>query len=106
MAAYGLYSHIQSNKRRSIALLIGLFFLVYVFVHAGRRVVAFTVHRLLDVLMRRAVTDTVNALSFAMIGTTWITACCLFVSMIDALTGGCEVTRMEQSRLCCSGKSL
>ncbi len=24
-AAYGLYSHIQSNKRRSIALLLGLF---------------------------------------------------------------------------------
>ena len=35
MAAYGLYSHIQSNKRRSVALLIGLFFLVYVMVFAG-----------------------------------------------------------------------
>ena len=35
MAAYGLYTHIQSNKRRSIALLIGLFFLVYVLVFAG-----------------------------------------------------------------------
>ena len=34
-AAYGLYSHIQSNKRRSIALLLGLFFLVYVMVFAG-----------------------------------------------------------------------
>ena len=32
MAAYGLYSHIQSNRRRSITLLIGLFFLVYVLV--------------------------------------------------------------------------
>ena len=29
MAAYGLYSHIQSNKRRSVALLIGLFFGLY-----------------------------------------------------------------------------
>ena len=28
MAAYGLYTHIQSNKRRSIALLIGLFVLI------------------------------------------------------------------------------
>ena len=27
--------HIQSNRRRSIALLIGLFFLVYVMVYAG-----------------------------------------------------------------------
>ena len=35
MAAYGLYTHIQSNKRRSIALLIGLFVLVYVLVFAG-----------------------------------------------------------------------
>ena len=35
MAAYGLYSHIQSNRRRSIALLIGLFFLVYVLVYAA-----------------------------------------------------------------------
>ena len=35
MAAYGLYTHIQSNRRRSIALLIGLFFLVYLLVFAG-----------------------------------------------------------------------
>ena len=28
-AAFGLYTHIQSNRRRSIALLLGLFFLVY-----------------------------------------------------------------------------
>ena len=35
MAAYGLYTHIQSNKRRSIALLVGLFFLVYLLVYAG-----------------------------------------------------------------------
>ena len=35
MAAYGLYTHIQSNKRRSVALLIGLFVLVYVLVFAG-----------------------------------------------------------------------
>ena len=36
MAAYGLYTHIQSNRRRSILLLIGLFFLVYLMVFAGR----------------------------------------------------------------------
>ena len=34
-AAYGLYTHIQSNKRRSIVLLIGLFFLVYLMAFAG-----------------------------------------------------------------------
>jgi len=32
MATYGLYSHIQSNRRRSMALLIGLFFLDYVLI--------------------------------------------------------------------------
>ena len=35
MAAYGLYTHIQSNRRRSIILLIGLFFLVYLLTYAG-----------------------------------------------------------------------
>ena len=35
MAAYGLYTHIQSNRRRSIILLVGLFLLVYVLVYAG-----------------------------------------------------------------------
>src|SRR5436190_2193809 len=37
MAAYGLYTHIQANKRRSIVLLVGLFFLVYLLVYAGGR---------------------------------------------------------------------
>ena len=35
MSAFGLYTHIQSNRRRSIALLIGLFFLIYLLVYAG-----------------------------------------------------------------------
>ena len=35
MAAYGLYSHIQSNKRRSMVLLAGLYLLVYVLTYAG-----------------------------------------------------------------------
>ena len=35
MAAYGLYTHIQANRRRSVILLIGLFVLVYVLVFAG-----------------------------------------------------------------------
>ena len=55
MAAYGLYSHIQSNRRRSIALLIGLFFLIYVLVYAGALVgEALTVNADLDILMQRA----------------------------------------------------
>jgi heat shock protein HtpX len=35
MAAYGLYTHIASNKVRSMLLLGGLFLLVYVMIFAG-----------------------------------------------------------------------
>ena len=35
MAAYGLYTHIASNRFRSVLMLGGLFFLVYVLVFAG-----------------------------------------------------------------------
>jgi heat shock protein HtpX len=34
MAAFGLYTHIQANRRRSVALVIGLFVLVYVLTYA------------------------------------------------------------------------
>ena len=62
MAAYGLYSHIQSNKRRSIALLIGLFLLVYILVYAGALVgEALTVNAPIDVLARRALSDAIAA---------------------------------------------
>jgi heat shock protein HtpX len=102
MAAYGLYSHIQSNKRRSIALLVGLFFLVYLLVYAGAVIgEALTVNAPLDVLMRRALSDAVSALPWATVGTViWILIAYKFhQSMIDALTGGREVTRVEQPRL-------
>jgi heat shock protein HtpX len=102
MAAYGLYSHIQSNKRRSIALLIGLFFLIYILVYAGAVLgEALTVNAPLDVIVRRAWLDTVGALPWATIGTVlWILIAYWFhQSMIDALTGGREVTRQEQPRL-------
>jgi heat shock protein HtpX len=102
MAAYGLYSHIQSNKRRSVALLIGLFFLVYVLVYAGAVVgEALTINAPLDVIMRRAWPDTIAALPWATVGTVaWILIAYWFhQSMIDALTGGREVTRAEQPRL-------
>src|SRR4030081_848323 len=102
MAAYGLSSHSQSNKRRSIALLIGLFFLVYVLVYAGAVLgEALSIYAPLDVLMRRAWLDAVRALPFATIGTVvWILIAYKFhQSMIDALTGTRAVTRLEQPRL-------
>ena len=55
MAAYGLYSHIQSNRRRSVALLIALFFLVYVLIYAGALTAeALSINADLDTLMQRA----------------------------------------------------
>jgi heat shock protein HtpX len=102
MAAYGLYSHIQSNKRRSVALLIGLFLLVYVLVYAGAVLgEALTINAPLDFIMRRAWNDTIRALPWATLGTlAWIFIAYKFhQSMIDALTGGREVTRQEEPRL-------
>jgi heat shock protein HtpX len=102
MAAYGLYSHIQSNKRRSVALLIGLFLLVYVLVYAGAAVgEALSINAPLDIILQRALNDTIAALPWATIGTLlWIIIAYRFhQSMIDALTGGREVTRREEPRL-------
>jgi heat shock protein HtpX len=102
MAAYGLYSHIQSNRRRSIALLIGLFFLIYVLVYAGALVAeALSIDADLNTLMQRAWSDLVSAAPLATLGTAlWVVIAYFFhQSMIDAVTGAREVTRIEQPRL-------
>jgi heat shock protein HtpX len=101
-AAYGLYTHIQSNKRRSIALLLGLFFLVYVMVYAGAMLAeAMTHDASADWLMRKAWYDLIVASPWATLGTlAWIAIAYLFnQSMIDAVTGSEQVTRKEQPRL-------
>ena len=103
MAAYGLYSHIQSNRRRSIALLIGLFFLVYLMVYAGALTAeALSVDADLNTLMQRALNDLISAAPLATIGTVlWMVTIAHFFhqSMIDAITGGREITRSEEPRL-------
>jgi heat shock protein HtpX len=106
MAAFGLYTHIQSNKRRSIALLIGLFFLVYVLVFAGallaEALVSYSGRNVpLDYLIRAAEFDFVKALPFATVGTViWIFIAYKFhQQMIDAVTGAREVSRTEEPRL-------
>jgi heat shock protein HtpX len=102
MAAYGLYSHIQSNRRRSIILLAGLFFLVYVLVYAGALVAeALSVNADLNTLLQLAWMDSLKAAPFATVGTAlWIVIAYYFhQSMIDAITGGREVTRSEEPRL-------
>src|SRR5712691_6689285 len=102
MAAYGLYTHIASNKRRSIALLIGLFVLVYILVYAGALAAeAMSYPASLDFLARRAWRDFLSAAPWATVGTAvWIVIAYWFhQSMIDAVTGGREVSRQEQPRL-------
>jgi heat shock protein HtpX len=102
MAAYGLYSHIQSNRRRSIALLVGLFFLIYVLVYAGALVAeALSIDADINTLMQRAWSDLISAAPLATLGTAlWVVIAYFFhQSMIDAVTGAREVTRGEQPRL-------
>jgi heat shock protein HtpX len=102
MAAYGLYTHIQSNKRRSIALLIGLFFLVYVLVFAGALLAeALTVDAPIEWLLRAAQYDFLKAAPWATGGAAlWILVAYQFhQSMIDAVVGARPVTRREEPRL-------
>ena len=101
-AAYGLYTHIQSNRRRSILLLVGLFFLVYVMVFAGALAAeAMQWDASVQWLLRKAWSDLLWAAPFATIGTAvWIWIAYKFhQSLIDMVTGGREVTRQEEPRL-------
>src|SRR3974390_1480957 len=102
MAAYGLYTHIQSNRRRSIVLLAGLFATVYLLVYAGALTAeALSYQASLQYLMRRAWLDFLAAAPWATVGTAlWIVIAYYFhQAMIDAITGGREVSRQEEPRL-------
>jgi heat shock protein HtpX len=103
MAAYGLYTHIQANKRRSVALMIGLFFLVYVLTYAGALFAEVTIYgdASLDYLMRAAFYDFVKAAPFVTAGTLlWVLIAYKFhQAMIDAIVGAHDVTRQEEPRL-------
>src|SRR5919108_2909769 len=102
MAAYGLYTHIRSNRRRSIGLLIGLFFLVYVMVFAGALLAeALLEDAPLDWLLRAAWRDFLLALPWATLGTgLWILiAYKAHQWLIDAVTGGRAISRQEDPRL-------
>jgi len=103
MAAYGLYTHIQSNKRRSIALLIGLFFLVYVLVFAGALLAEVLSYgnAPLNYLVNAAIYDFIKAAPFATVGAIlWILIAYKFHQrMIDAVTGARAVSRAEEPRI-------
>src|SRR5215212_3235572 len=103
MAAYGLYTHIASNKFRSMLLLAGLFLLIYVLVYAGALLAEVVIDsdRSLDYYLMRASRDLVAAFPYATgIAALWIVIAYFFhQNMIDAVTGGESVTRKQQPRL-------
>jgi heat shock protein HtpX len=103
MAAYGLYTHISSNKFRSMLLLAGLFLLIYVLVFAGALVAEVLVNsnKSLDFYLAQARRDLVAAFPYATIAAAlWIVIAYFFhQNMIDAVTGGESVTRQQQPRL-------
>ena len=83
-------------------MLVGLFLLVYVLVYAGALVgEALSVNADLNTLLQLAWADLIKAAPLATLGTAaWIAIAYYFhQSMIDALTGGREVTRTEMPRL-------
>ncbi len=103
MAAYGLYTHIASNKFRSMLLLAGLFLLIYVLVFAGALVaeVLLNSNASVDYYLMRASRDLIAAFPYATIAAAlWIVIAYFFhQNMIDAVTGGESATRQQQPRL-------
>ena len=103
MAAYGLYTHIASNKFRSMLLLAGLFVLIYVIVYAGALIAEVVINSdaSVDYYLAAAARDLVAAFPYATgIAALWIVIAYFFhQNMIDAVTGGEDVTRQQQPRL-------
>src|SRR6478735_4191037 len=103
MAAYGLYTHIASNKFRSMLLLGGLFLLIYVLVYAGALLAEVLINSdaSVDYYLRAASRDLVAAFPYATgVAALWIVIAYFFhQNMIDAVTGGEDVTRQQQPRL-------
>jgi heat shock protein HtpX len=103
MAAYGLYTHIAANKTRSMILLAGLFLLVYVIVYAGSLIVEVMGNggASFDYYLKAALFDVIRTLPFSTgAAILWIIIAYFFhQKMIDAVTGGEDVTRQQQPRL-------
>ncbi len=103
MAAYGLYTHIASNKTRSMLLLGGLFILIYVVVFAAALVLEVwnDSRGTLPYYLNAAFRDLLRAMPLATIGAVgWIIIAYFgHQKMIDMITGSAGVTRKEQPRL-------
>src|ERR1700729_2408490 len=103
MAAYGLYTHIASNKFRSMLLLAGLFVLVYVMVYAAALIAEVMIDggRSADYYLTAAARDLVKDFPLATgAAVLWIVIAYFFHQrIVDAVTGGEDVTRQQQPRL-------
>ena len=103
MAAYGLYTHIASNKFRSMLLLAGLFVLIYVVVYAAALIAEVMIDsgRSADYYLAAASRDLLTAFPYATgAAVLWIVIAYFFhQSIVDAVTGGEDVTRQQQPRL-------
>ena len=103
MAAYGLYTHIASNRLRSMLLLAGLFVLIYVLVYAAALLAEVLIkgNGSVDYYLAAAYSDLIKALPFATIGAAlWIVIAYFFhQSIVDAITGGEDASRQQQPRL-------
>jgi heat shock protein HtpX len=103
MAAYGLYTHIASNRFRSMLLLAGLFVLVYVMVYAGALIAEVLIDsgETVQYYLMAAARDLVTAFPYATGGAAlWIVIAYFFHQrIVDAVTGGEDVTRQQQPRL-------
>src|SRR6202790_3735021 len=103
MAAYGLYTHIASNRFRSMLLLAGLFVLIYVMVYAGALIAEVVINSDGSVsdYLAAAARDLVTAFPYATgAALLWIVIAYFFhQSIVDAVTGGEDVTRRQQPRL-------
>jgi heat shock protein HtpX len=102
MAAYGLYTHIASNRFRSMLLLAGLFALVYVMVYAGALIAEVVINSGAPAdYYLAAARDLLRAFPYATgAAALWIVIAYFFhQSIVDAVTGGEDVTRQQQPRL-------
>jgi heat shock protein HtpX len=103
MAAYGLYTHIAANRTRSMVLLASLFLLVYVIVYAGALIIEVLNNGsgTVNYYLMAALADVIRTLPWSTGAVIlWIVIAYFFhQNMIDAVTGGEDVTRKDQPRL-------
>ena len=102
-AAFGLYGHIRSNRTRSVILIAGLFFLVYLLVFAFTLLLNGMMigDQALDIILSEALAQFLLLAPFATIATAiWVFIGYRFHQrMIDRSTGAKDVTRDEEPEL-------